>query len=311
MSRAPGGPAPVALLTRVRVRRALHVHRRVTGLIEGHYRSIHRARSVEIDDLREYVPGDDVRDIDWKASARGQHVLVRRHEATRQHDVVLVIDTGRAMAGLSDAESSKAEVAVHVAGEIGQLATGHGDRVGLIAGPVAGGPRHGAGRFQHLPPGTGDAHLERVLRTVHRAIERGGPPADLPGLLTAAARRLRRRATVVVVTDEAPLTTTTVALLRSLRIRHEVLVCTIGDVVITDLAGGTQVGSVRPAGELPAYLRHRADLADQLRHLAVDRHRARRAELAPLRVASTTVRGVDGVAAGLAELLAAHRHVGS
>ena len=58
-------------------------------------------RSLEFDDLRPYVPGDDVRDIDWKASARSGGVLIKRFVAEKHHKILLVADAGRNMTALA------------------------------------------------------------------------------------------------------------------------------------------------------------------------------------------------------------------
>ena len=68
------------LLTRVKSKLFVHAHRRSRGLLEGEYASVFHGRSLDYDDLREYVPGDEVRDIDWKATAR--HGSARSSSAT-------------------------------------------------------------------------------------------------------------------------------------------------------------------------------------------------------------------------------------
>ena len=65
-------------------------------------------RGIDFNDLREYVRGDDVKDIDWKASARTRMLLVRRYVAERKHTVVLAVSTGRSMAAMNDAQVSQA-----------------------------------------------------------------------------------------------------------------------------------------------------------------------------------------------------------
>ena len=78
----------------------IHAHRKVRSVLDGEYGSVHKGRSMDFDDLREYVPGDDIKDLDWKASARHGRPLVKRYIATRQHAVLLVVDTGWTMAAL-------------------------------------------------------------------------------------------------------------------------------------------------------------------------------------------------------------------
>ena len=71
----------MALLTKVKTRMAVHAHRKVRGLLDGAYASVQLGRSMDFFDLREYVPGDEVKDIDWKSSARRGELLVKRFVA--------------------------------------------------------------------------------------------------------------------------------------------------------------------------------------------------------------------------------------
>ncbi len=163
---------------------------------------------MEFDDLREYVPGDDIKDVDWKATARHGRPLIRRYDASRQHAIMLVVDTGCSMAALSDATSSKRDVAVMAAGVIAQLAHRHGDLTGLVAGPApATNTRvRNAERIQHVPLGASDLHIERMLRVVHDAIDPDGYPSRLEDLLDYVARNIRRRMILVVIADDIDLT---------------------------------------------------------------------------------------------------------
>ena len=87
-----GAPAdePTARLRAVQRRLRLPARLRVRGLLSGEHGSMHKGRSMELDDLRHYERGDDVRDVDWKASARTGTVLMRRHVAERKQELLVV-----------------------------------------------------------------------------------------------------------------------------------------------------------------------------------------------------------------------------
>ncbi|MGB2787690.1 MAG: DUF58 domain-containing protein, partial [Candidatus Saccharimonadaceae bacterium] len=87
-----------SLLVKVKAKMAIHAHEKVRGVLEGEYGSVFKGRSMDFDDLREYVVGDDIKDIDWKATARSGSTLIRRYIAIRKHNIMLVVDTGRDMA---------------------------------------------------------------------------------------------------------------------------------------------------------------------------------------------------------------------
>ena len=79
------------LVNKVKGKLSIHVRRRSVALLDGGYASIHKGRSMDFDDLREYTVGDDVRDIDWKASARHGSMLIKRYVAERHFSLIIII----------------------------------------------------------------------------------------------------------------------------------------------------------------------------------------------------------------------------
>ena len=112
-----------------------------------------RGQGTEFDSLREYVRGDDVRSIDWRASARNRNVVVRTWQPERDRRVVLVLDTSRTSAGRVD-DVPRLDSAMDAALLLAALAARAGDRVDFVAGdrrvrspaPVGRRPRRGRPR---------------------------------------------------------------------------------------------------------------------------------------------------------------------
>ena len=251
-----GAPAdePAARLRAVQRRLRLPARLRVRGLLAGEHRSVHKGRSMELDDLRHYERGDDVRDVDWKASARTGAVLMRRHVAERKQELLVVVDTGIEMRARAAGGGPKADLAVLVTGLVGQVAVQAGDLVGLLAGDSAG--RLRAPMRHHR------AHLELLLRQLEGRLQASTAPADVLGLLEDARRTTRRRSIILVVTDEGPFTDAHVESLRRLRLRHEVLWLTIRDAELTGAAlAGTDLVDITGSSRLPALLREDRELA--------------------------------------------------
>lgn len=210
-----------AHLTIVRRAVSIHAHRKALGLLDGEYAAVTTGRSMDFNDLREYIVGDDVKDIDWKATSRSHHPLVKRYVAVRKHTVLLIVSTGRSMSAMNDLAVTKRELAVLTAGVIGSLAVGHGDHVQLV---------HGDADEQHtLPAESGDVHLERLLTRIDGAIGANAGRSDLTAVLRHAIRTVRRRTIAVVIADEPEIDEPTRALLARLAAQHEVLVVTISD----------------------------------------------------------------------------------
>lgn len=290
-----------AHLTRVRSHLVIHAHRKVRGQLEGDYAAVAVGRGMDFNDLREYVPGDEVKDIDWKASARSRQLLVRRYVAERKHAVHLCVSTGRSMAALNDAQVAKRELAVFVAGVVGQLAVQHGDLVGLSVGD--------AGDLGSERAAGGLVHLERLLGRVHEAIRPTGSPSDLEALLRHVVRTVRRRTILLVVADDVALTPGTEALLRRLAVQHEVLLLTVGDVDPTDPGvAGRRLVDIDTAAEVPAWARDDAQLRREYAALVQAEVEQLRRQLDRLGVVHERVHDHASAVVAVHRLLERHRH---
>ncbi|WP_221584732.1 DUF58 domain-containing protein [Microbacterium sp. G2-8] len=210
-----------ALLTAVKSRLFIQTRLASSHPLDGAYASLQRGRSLDFEDLREYEHGDDVRDVDWRATARAGELLIKRSRATRMHTVVFAVDTGHGMAALSPDERPKSELAVLAVGSLGLLATRHGDDVSVIHGDASGVTR--------TPPRRSEAGLEHALRAISAATSLDSPASSRDTLLGSVARTVQKRTILVVVTDEQPISPAHESLLRRLQVQHDVLWVTVRD----------------------------------------------------------------------------------
>ena len=163
----------------------------VEDLFAGHSVSVFKGRGIEFDEVRHYVPGDEVRDIDWNVSARFGEPYVKRFAEERELTVMLVVDVSRSMR-FGTAGPEKRELAAELCAVLGFAAMSSNDRVGLV---LAG--EH----VEHfVPPARGRTHLLRMLRDVLGSQpERGG--AQLGEAAQFLLRTTRRRSLVFWISD--------------------------------------------------------------------------------------------------------------
>ena len=141
--------------------------------------------------LREWVPGDDTRSIDWKATARRGKTIARQYEDERRQQVLLVLDAGRMLTAEIDGRA-RLEFAIDAVVRLAYTAAAHDDDVGLLVF---------ADRVEHfLAPRRGRRALRAVLETLARVEGRLVEP-DYPGAFSFLAARNRKRAMVVFFTD--------------------------------------------------------------------------------------------------------------
>jgi uncharacterized protein (DUF58 family) len=189
VARAGPGPIPPGLLRAL----DLSVRRRVESLLAGDHRSSLLGRGTELAQVRPYVPGDDVRLIDWNVTARTQVPHVRVHVAERALTTWLLLDTSASMT-FGTADRTKADVAEGVALAVSHLATRRGNRLGVLT--------FGGSREVVLPPRQGRAGLHGALleaRRHHEAAETG--QTSIGGALRRLGTYARQRSLVVCVSD--------------------------------------------------------------------------------------------------------------
>ncbi|MDF1488300.1 DUF58 domain-containing protein [Tessaracoccus caeni] len=255
----------MARVTRIQRAVALAIRHKVSDPLEGVHASLHVGRSLDFNDLREYVVGDEVSDIDWRATARSGTLLVKRHIAERRSTLLIAVATGRDMAGLATPDARKVDVALDAAATLGVLATSFGDYAGAL---WCDGETTRAAR-----PSTRLVELERQLGLVERTIAPDAQPVRTSELLATAARTLRRRAVVAVIADDVTISADLESRIRRLAAQHQVLWLTVPDVDPTDPAlGGRPLLDLGEQRLLPDWL------DDEELRREVREDRARRAE---------------------------------
>jgi uncharacterized protein (DUF58 family) len=147
--------------------------RHVSDVMAGAYLSVFKGRGMEFDEVRPYVPGDDVRSIDWNVTARTGEPHVKRFVEERELTVMLLVDVS-ASQDFGSGRRSKLEAAVELSALLAMSAVENGDKVGLLL-------FHG-GADLYIPPRKGGKHALRVVREV---LARGQEAASGPTLRAA------------------------------------------------------------------------------------------------------------------------------
>jgi uncharacterized protein (DUF58 family) len=163
----------------------------VEDLFAGRSSSVFKGRGVEFEEVRPYVVGDEVRDIDWNVTARLGAPYIKRFVEERELTVMLVVDVSRSMR-FGTAGSEKRELAAELVAVLGFAAISNSDRVGLLLA---------SDRIEHfVPPARGRTHLLRMLRDVLVA-EPEGRTTRLGEAARFVARVSTRRSLVFWISD--------------------------------------------------------------------------------------------------------------
>jgi uncharacterized protein (DUF58 family) len=189
-----------------------------------------RGQGTEFDSLRDYVDGDDVRSIDWRATARRETVVVRTWRPERDRRVVIVLDTGRTSAGRVG-DTPRLDHALDAALLLGALASRAGDQVELLA--------YDRVQRARVPGGSRAEVLPRLVNAM-APLEPVLLEADHRGIVASVLRRHRRRALVVLFTDlnSAVVEEGLLPNLAPLTARHTVVVAAVSDPRVASMLAG-------------------------------------------------------------------------
>lgn len=187
-------PGRLEVHPRFRSRHVAELRLQRARLLQQGIRAVRgRGASTEFEALREYVQGDEFRHVDWSATARAGVPIVRTHRAERNQTVLVLLDTGRVMAGLVE-QVPRLDHGMDAALALATVATGVGDRIGMVA--------FGGVVRALVPPRRDLGQLRRFSRAMHR-LEPELAESGYDDAFRSVLARFPRRALLVLVTELA------------------------------------------------------------------------------------------------------------
>lgn len=163
----------------------------VTELLGGEYKSVFKGRGMEFDEVREYMPGDEVRTIDWNVTARTGKPFVKRFIEEREQALFFLIDMS-ASGAFGSSKQTKNEVAAEICGMLAFSAIKNNDRVGLII-------------FTDevelfIAPDKGQHHVLRIIREI-LSFEPKGTGTSIAGALDYLGKMVKRQCVTFLISD--------------------------------------------------------------------------------------------------------------
>jgi len=203
----------------------IRTNRLVNDTLAGQYHSVFKGRGMDFDEVREYVPGDEVRSIDWNVTARTGRPFVKKFTEERELTILLLVDVS-ASGNFGSTTRSKREMSAELASVLAFSAIRNNDKIGLILFTDQ--------IEQYIPPKKGRRHVLRVVREIlfFEPRRRG---TDIVQALDFANQVVRRRAVAFLVSDFQISKSATTAMddlrhaLKLTNKRHDLVALTIND----------------------------------------------------------------------------------
>ena len=165
--------------------------RLVNTLMAGQYKSVFRGSGIEFEEVREYTPGDEVKSIDWKVSARLGRPFIKRYREERELILMLLVDMS-ASGHFGTLDTTKQEAAAEVAAILAFNAIRNNDKVGAILF---------TDRVEkYIPPLKGSSHVWRVIKEIY-TFKPSHKRTDIPEAVAFLGRVCRKRAVAFLISD--------------------------------------------------------------------------------------------------------------
>lgn len=164
--------------------------RPVEEIFSGEYRSAFKGQGIEFSEVREYVPGDDIRSINWKLTAKYNHPFVKKFEETRELSIIILIDVSRSM--FFGSKKSKKEIQAEITALLSWAAIVNGDKVGMLlfSDKVE----------KYIPPTKGRNQIMKLIREVI-SYEPEGKTTDIKNALSYLNRIFKKKAVIFILSD--------------------------------------------------------------------------------------------------------------
>ena len=274
---------------------SISASKKTTNLLDGLYRSIFKGRSMDFDDLRDYVQGDNNKDIDWKSSIRHGSLLVRRFIAFKRHNILFVLDTGKKFAGLTNSGEEKKDIMLYTFGTLAYLVNKNEDEISTIY--------HKNNKLCLRPFKTGLSNIEVTLNEVDDLITNDSN-FFLNDILEYALNNSKRKMIFVVISDLLGMENISENILKKITMAHDLLFINIGDASIY----GDNLFDLDSDKNIPKFIANNKKIKDIETKIKDEIFTKNEQKLKKYRVSTVTINSKNEIVKMLIDLLERHNH---
>ncbi len=281
-------------INKIKANISIYSSRKTTNILDGTYKSVYRGKSMNFENLREYTLGDDVKDIDWKASARSGDLLIKQFIAEKKHNIMLIMDTGKKMEADTDLHENKKEIALYTAGTIGYLAVKNNDYIGMTFKKDE--------KIKYNPFKYNLYNLEEYLCDYDKNSTKN--ETDINEVLEFVYKNISKRMIIFVITDINGIDNIKSNLLKKLNQRHDVLIVNINDNYML----GENIFDVSQSEYIPDFLLSDKKLNELEHQIKNEILKSNISKLRKNNVCITSISSIKQINVKIIELLEEHRY---
>ncbi len=282
-------------ITKIKANISIYASKKTSNILDGAYKSIYKGRSMNFEDLREYVVGDNIKDIDWKASARSGNLLIKQFIAEKKHNIMLVFDTGKKMMADTKDGEAKREVAIMAGGTIAYLANKNGDYVGALYSKND--------EIKFYPFKEGLFNIERILSNYDSDVN-CEDKSNIEKAVEYIKKNIKRRMIIFIITDLEGMDSIKEKQIKDISGMHDVMIINISDADMT----GENAYDVENDTYIPKLFLQDPKLHELEEKTKSDLYKKDKKRLERHRISVTTIDSSKNIAKNIIELLERHRN---
>ena len=282
-------------IIKVKANLSIYSRQRTLNILEGSYVSIYKGRSMDFDDLRPYVAGDNIKDIDWKSSSRSRNLLVRRFVAEKRHNCLFVLDTGNKMNGDSISGESKKEISLMTLGTLAYIINKHGDEFATIYNKN--------NSFEYSYFKTGMYNIENMLNKYDVDITQDSENS-IADTLEYVFKSIRKKMIIFIITDLEGMEKMNPNSLKKLSEYNDVMIINVDDAYLT----GDSAFDMDSAKYTPYLLLKSEKLHELEREDRTQRKEKIEKEFRNNRATVVSIGGIKEIVPKIIELLERHKN---
>lgn len=236
---------------------------KVINLLFGQYHSVFKGRGLEFEDLREYMIGDSIKDIDWKSTAKTGNIHVKKYKETRELHILFALDISSSMQWRLQSYKPRMERALDFITLVSMLAISHGDTMGLML--------YDAEVRSYVPFKRGNIQLIRILKEVDTHTKNNfWHDTNAKEAMKFLLNGIKKRTICFFITDSLDCVSH-LATLRAMNTKHECVIVYLGDDIIAaqDIRVPLQVQDIE-TGETLLVDFQDVDIAEAYNHYLED-----------------------------------------
>lgn len=281
-------------INKIKANISIYSNKKTSNYLDGAYKSIYRGKSMNFENLREYVINDDIKNIDWKTSAKTNKLYVKQFISEKKHNILFIIDNSISMSADTNFHENKKNIALFTIGTISYIAIKNNDYIGLLY--------QESNNIIYKPFKSNLYSLEKYLYEYDNG--NISNDYDINELIDYTYKNISKRMIIVLITDIKGIDSINNSTLRKIKNYNDLLIVNINDNYMT----GNNVFDIRTNKYIPSFLLKDKKLNDIEKTIKKEIINNNKIKLKDNNISITTISSKNEINNKIIQLLEEHKY---